>query len=95
MCHGTNIRLLHPGGEIRLDAFKRVVALPSLKQTGAKMKWNGFGKGEVWVALLTFLYIDFLDTTGGIPASGGNGSFGCFQDAKRGAWVLPVVLDLV
>ena len=47
-----------------MDYFRNVVALPSLAATGAKLSFKGFVTGELWIALVTFLYIDFLDTTG-------------------------------
>ena len=52
------------GGQERMDYFRNVVALPSLAATGAKLSFKGFVTGELWIALVTFLYIDFLDTTG-------------------------------
>ena len=30
--------------------------------------WSGFGNGQVWIALITFLYVDALDTTGTMTA---------------------------
>ncbi|BDA45163.1 Adenine/guanine permease AZG1 [Coccomyxa sp. Obi] len=53
-----------PGGMERLEYFKRVVDLPTLKATGGTISFSGFTSGEVWIALVTFLYVDFLDTTG-------------------------------
>ena len=47
-----------------MDYFRNVVALPSLAATGFKLSFKGFVTGELWIALVTFLYIDFLDTTG-------------------------------
>jgi hypothetical protein len=47
-----------------MEFFRRVVDWPSLKATGAKLSFQGFVTGELWIALVTFLYIDFLDTTG-------------------------------
>lgn len=52
------------GGAERMEFFRRVVDWPSLKATGAKLSFQGFVTGELWIALVTFLYIDFLDTTG-------------------------------
>ncbi len=52
------------GGADRLDEFKRVVDLPTLKATGGAISFKGFSSGELWIALVTFLYVDFLDTTG-------------------------------
>jgi AGZA family xanthine/uracil permease-like MFS transporter len=41
-----------------------VVDLPTLKATGMAISFTGFTSGELWIALVTFLYVDFLDTTG-------------------------------
>ena len=52
------------GGADRLQEFKRVVDVPTLKGTGGAISFKGFQSGELWIALVTFLYVDFLDTTG-------------------------------
>lgn len=41
-----------------------MVSAPSLKKTGFALDFDGFGEKDVWIALVTFLYVDFLDTTG-------------------------------
>ncbi len=53
-----------PGGEARLNTFKKVVAAPSLEGIGLDWDWGGVNDGHFWVALFTFLYIDLLDCTG-------------------------------
>lgn len=57
-----------PGGATRMDVFKRVVAAPSLSQTGLAWDWSAFNSGNLWLALFTFLYIDLLDCTGTLLA---------------------------
>lgn len=47
-----------------MSYFKKVVAKPKIFNTGAALDFSGFGSGSLWVALVTFLYVDFLDTTG-------------------------------
>ena len=54
----------HAGGADRLHEFRRVVDFPTLKATGGSISFKGFSSGELWIALATFLYVDFLDTTG-------------------------------
>lgn len=44
--------------------FKKVVAVPSLSKTGAQLDFGGLSQGNAWLALITFLYVDFFDTTG-------------------------------
>lgn len=53
-----------PGGEQRMEFFKQGVTLPTLSQTWLAYDWSGFGSKDLWVALITFLYLDFLDATG-------------------------------
>eukprot|EP01023_Acetabularia_acetabulum_P020667 TRINITY_DN207_c0_g1_i14.p1 TRINITY_DN207_c0_g1~~TRINITY_DN207_c0_g1_i14.p1 ORF type:complete len:563 (+),score=126.84 TRINITY_DN207_c0_g1_i14:182-1870(+) len=55
-----------PGGEARRDEFEKVVAAPSLDKTGGEVfdGFKGIDTGDFWVAFATFLYVDFLDTTG-------------------------------
>ncbi len=52
------------GGDLRLDYFKQVVAVPSLRLTGAIFDWSAFNTAHCWVAIFTFLYLDLLDATG-------------------------------
>lgn len=53
-----------PGGEVRLELFKKVVAAPSLDGIGLAWDWSGVSQGHFWIAMFTFLYIDLLDCTG-------------------------------
>lgn len=51
-------------GAARMAYFKKVVAVPSLSKTGAQLDFGGLSQGNAWLALITFLYVDFFDTTG-------------------------------
>ncbi|KAL5522042.1 hypothetical protein ACEPAF_1898 [Sanghuangporus sanghuang] len=51
-------------GDDLFDFFKNVVSFHSLTQTGAAIDWGSYSSGRVWYALVTFLYVDILDTTG-------------------------------
>lgn len=53
-----------PGGAIRMNIFKQVVAVPTLEGTGLEFDWSAFTAGHFWIVLFTFLYIDLLDCTG-------------------------------
>ncbi|KAL6774528.1 XUV2 [Auxenochlorella protothecoides x Auxenochlorella symbiontica] len=53
-----------PGGQERLDYFRKVVAVPDTSYTAAQLDFSGFKTGQLWLALITFLYVDFLDCTG-------------------------------
>ncbi|KAK9847251.1 hypothetical protein WJX84_005524 [Apatococcus fuscideae] len=51
-------------GAARMAYFKKVVAVPNLSRTGAQLDFGGLKEGNAWLALITFLYVDFFDTTG-------------------------------
>ncbi|KAK9909947.1 hypothetical protein WJX75_009918 [Coccomyxa subellipsoidea] len=51
-------------GESRWEYFRNVVAVPSIKQTGGALSFSNFSNGDLWLALITFLYVDFFDATG-------------------------------
>ncbi|KAI0822174.1 permease family-domain-containing protein [Trametes gibbosa] len=50
-------------GDTMFDFFKEVVTFWPLKHVGNALDYN-YGNGKVWYALVTFLYVDILDTTG-------------------------------
>ncbi|UZJ54601.1 hypothetical protein CBS101457_003921 [Exobasidium rhododendri] len=51
-------------GDQGWDFFKQVATWHSFSQLGpSNIDWN-YGNGHVWLALISFLYIDILDTTG-------------------------------
>ncbi|KAJ3344034.1 hypothetical protein HDU93_003197 [Gonapodya sp. JEL0774] len=50
-------------GTDRFVFFKKVVDAPSLAKTGGVLKFD-YGSKDVWIALITFLYVDIFDTTG-------------------------------
>jgi len=37
--------------------------LPYTSRTGAVLDFSALNRGDVWAALITFLYLDFLDAT--------------------------------
>ncbi|EJD00393.1 uncharacterized protein FOMMEDRAFT_22208 [Fomitiporia mediterranea MF3/22] len=51
-------------GDDLFSFFKQVVTFRPLKTTGAAIDWHSYSTGRVWYALITFLYVDILDTTG-------------------------------
>ena len=53
-----------PGAKARTDYFKKVATVPNTAYTAGQFDWSGFDNGNLWQALVTFLYIDFLDATG-------------------------------
>lgn len=52
-----------PGGEDRLEYFKKVVQVPNVKATALALDFGALASSDAWVALITFLYLDFLDAT--------------------------------
>ncbi|RIA93369.1 purine transporter [Glomus cerebriforme] len=67
-------------GDNRYEFFKRVANFHILDNNLAVMNFD-FSTGEVWVALLTFLYVDILDTTGTLYTIA---KFGGFMDYETG-----------
>lgn len=58
------------GGTARLDYFRKVVAVPDASKTTLAWSFKAFGRSDLWVALITFLYLDFLDATGTLFSMG-------------------------
>ncbi|KAJ7251787.1 permease family-domain-containing protein [Mycena haematopus] len=52
-----------PAGDALFDYFKQVVTFHRIQKVGNAIDYH-YGKGKVWYALITFLYVDILDTTG-------------------------------
>ncbi|KAJ1305004.1 hypothetical protein OPQ81_000047 [Rhizoctonia solani] len=50
-------------GDSNFDFFKKVVTFHKLEKVGNALDYS-YGKGQVWIALITFLYVDLFDTTG-------------------------------
>jgi hypothetical protein len=49
---------------VLLVACVQVVDIPNPSKTSGRIDWSGLSNGDAWVALITFLYLDFLDATG-------------------------------
>ena len=47
-----------------MEFFKKVVSVPNTSKTALAWNFDAFHRSELWVALITFLYLDFLDATG-------------------------------
>ncbi|CAO3608198.1 unnamed protein product [Cunninghamella blakesleeana] len=63
-----------PQGDTMFDYFKQVVSVHGMTHTLAKFDFNLTGK-DVWIALITFLYVDILDTTGTMYSMAKYGGF--------------------
>lgn len=51
-------------GNASYDYFKKVVDVHKITGTAGALSFKDFHSGQLWVALITFLYVDLLDTTG-------------------------------
>ncbi|KNC79485.1 hypothetical protein SARC_08118 [Sphaeroforma arctica JP610] len=52
-----------PAGDAKWDYFSQVVDFHSISMSALALDFS-FGNPEMWLALVTFLYVDLLDTTG-------------------------------
>ncbi|KAF9322734.1 xanthine/uracil permease [Linnemannia elongata] len=52
-----------PTGDAKFEFFKKVVTFHPIQTTMAKMDFT-LDNTEIWIALITFLYVDIMDTTG-------------------------------
>ena len=56
-------------GDSNFDFFKKVVATRPFHLLGpANVNWSAYSNGKVWIALISFLYVDLLDSTGTMVA---------------------------
>lgn len=56
-------------GDDNWNFFKQVATWRSINPLGPRnIDWHGYNTGHAWLALITFLYIDLLDTTGTLYA---------------------------
>ncbi|XP_073306506.1 adenine/guanine permease AZG1 [Primulina huaijiensis] len=53
-----------PAGDSAYDYFKKVVDIHKIESTAGALSFKSIGTGHFWEALITFLYVDILDTTG-------------------------------
>ncbi|XP_042486346.1 adenine/guanine permease AZG1-like [Macadamia integrifolia] len=51
-------------GNSAYQYFKKVVDVHAIQNTKGAMSFTGIGQGYFWEAMITFLYVDILDTTG-------------------------------
>ncbi|CAO3629016.1 unnamed protein product [Mucor hiemalis] len=63
-----------PLGDSMFDYFKQVVTVHNLKHVLGRFDFN-FNSRDIWIALITFLYVDILDTTGTMYSMARYGGF--------------------
>ncbi|KAG1444260.1 hypothetical protein G6F56_010374 [Rhizopus delemar] len=61
-------------GNMMFDYFKKVVTVHDMKYTLGKFNFDLSGK-DIWIALITFLYVDIMDTTGTMYSMANYGGF--------------------
>ncbi|KAH9314757.1 hypothetical protein KI387_023384 [Taxus chinensis] len=54
----------NPTGEANYQYFQKVVDVHRISGTAGALSFKEFHSGQLWEALVTFLYVDLLDTTG-------------------------------
>ena len=66
-------------GESRYRYFRKGVLVPDTSFTDLEFDFSAFDTGNLWAALFSFLYLDFLDATGtffamaNVSSGGGRG----------------------
>nr|XP_043615189.1 adenine/guanine permease AZG1-like [Erigeron canadensis] len=53
-----------PAGDTAYEYFKKIVDVHKIQSTAGALSFSSINKGFFWEALVTFLYVDILDTTG-------------------------------
>ncbi|XP_066337931.1 adenine/guanine permease AZG2-like [Miscanthus floridulus] len=62
-------------GNAGFEYFKKVVDFHMIRTTAGRVSFAGFRHGNVWLAFLTLLYVDVLDTTGTMYSMAEYGGF--------------------
>jgi AGZA family xanthine/uracil permease-like MFS transporter len=63
-----------PQGDLMFDYFKKVVTVHGLDRVLGKFNFDLSGR-DIWIALITFLYVDIMDTTGTMYSMANYGGF--------------------
>ncbi|KAG2183825.1 hypothetical protein INT44_008836 [Umbelopsis vinacea] len=67
-----------PAGDAAFDFFKQVVTFHPIEKTLAVLKFD-LTSSEIWIALITLLYVDIMDTTGTLYSMA---KFGGYMDER-------------
>ncbi|WOL02444.1 adenine/guanine permease AZG2-like [Canna indica] len=78
---GTSVTVFPdtPLGNSNFDYFMKVLNFHAIKSTAGRISFAGFNQSEVWLAVITILYVDVLDTTGSMYSMA---EYGGFTDDK-------------
>ncbi|XP_059657284.1 adenine/guanine permease AZG2 [Cornus florida] len=80
-----------PLGDTNYKYFKKVVDFHKIKSTAGAISFTNFNRSEVWVALVTLLYVDVLATTGTLYTMAEIGGFVNDQGGFEGEYVAYMV----
>ncbi|CAN6362873.1 unnamed protein product [Urochloa humidicola] len=74
---GTSVTVFPdtPAGNAGFAYFKKVVDFHMIRSTAGQLSFGGFRHGGVWLAFVTLLYVDVLDTTGTMYSMAEYGGF--------------------
>ncbi|KAL5707034.1 Adenine/guanine permease azg2 [Ranunculus cassubicifolius] len=62
-------------GEQNYNYFKKIVDFHMIKSTAGALSFSEFNKGQVWLALITLLYVEVFSTTGTLYSMAEIGGF--------------------
>ncbi|KAB2609207.1 hypothetical protein D8674_012375 [Pyrus ussuriensis x Pyrus communis] len=103
-CSNTNPATVFPNtqiGDTDFHYFKKVVDFHKIQSTAGAISFTNFNRSEVWVALVTLLYVDVLATTGTLYTMAEMGGFvndeGGFEGPSLvvvGVMMMKVVKDI-
>ncbi|KAK6145682.1 hypothetical protein DH2020_022502 [Rehmannia glutinosa] len=68
-----------PAGDSAYEYFKKIIDVHKIETTAGALSFDSIGKRQFWEALITFLYVDILDTTGTLYSMA---NFAGFTDAN-------------
>ncbi|KAL6662292.1 hypothetical protein ACP70R_000151 [Stipagrostis hirtigluma subsp. patula] len=74
---GTSVTVFPdtPAGDAAFAYFRKVVDFHMIRSTAGQLGFGGFRHGHAWLALVTLLYVDVLDTTGTMYSMAEYGGF--------------------
>ncbi|KAK9278084.1 hypothetical protein L1049_027642 [Liquidambar formosana] len=78
-------------GDTNYKYFKKVVDFHKIQSTAGAISFTNFNRSEVWVALVTLLYVDVLATTGTLYTMAELGGFMNDQGAFEGEYLAYMV----
>ncbi|PON45641.1 Adenine/guanine permease AZG [Parasponia andersonii] len=80
-----------PLGDTNFEYFKKVVDFHGIQATAGAISFTHFNRSEVWVALVTLLYVDVLATTGTLYTMAEIGGFVNEQGSFEGEYLAYIV----